>query len=238
MCGVYCFSSAKNTSKSGQVAPSVSGFYFAYWFCSMGGRAANTRPFGEIRSPTLAGFSACPPLLKTGFLSLCKRSKAMSKAKGTSVPSVFQFDSQEVRIFVDDQSQPWFCATDVCAVLGYQNAPDAIAKHCRKAGIAKRDISSNRQKRELTFINEGNVHRLILKSHKPEAERVADWLCDEVLPAIRKTGRYEAASSEVTKAQLKDAFRNARWLARYRDGELRFESLPSNAFVTTPQEYI
>ncbi len=125
-----------------------------------------------------------------------------ASAQGTSVPSVFQFDSQEVRIFVDDQGEPWFCATDVCAVLGYQNAPDAIAKHCRQKGIAKRDTFTKKGQQSLTFINEGNVHRLILKSHKPEAERVADWLCDEVLPAIRKTGRYEAQPSKHPNARL------------------------------------
>ncbi len=119
-----------------------------------------------------------------------------ASAQGTFVPSVFQFDSQEVRIFVDDQGEPWFCATDVCAVLGYQNAPDAIAKHCRQKGIAKRDTLTKKGQQFLTFINEGNLYRLIIKSRLPAAERFEEWVFDEVLPAIRKTGKYEASSQK------------------------------------------
>ncbi len=120
---------------------------------------------------------------------------AMSNpAPGTPVPSVFQFESKEVRIFVDDQGKPWFCARDVCAVLGYVNDSDAIKKHCRESGVAKRYLSSGGQRREIAFIHEGNLYRLIIKSHLPAAERFEAWVCDEVLPTIRKTGKYETPS--------------------------------------------
>lgn len=42
----------------------------------------------------------------------------------------------------------------------------------------------------MSFINEGNLYRLIIKSNKPQAEPFEAWVCDEVLPAIRKTGSY------------------------------------------------
>jgi hypothetical protein len=44
----------------------------------------------------------------------------------------------------------------------------------------------------MTYIDEGNLYRLIIKSRKPEAEKFESWVCDEVLPSIRKTGRYQA----------------------------------------------
>ncbi|WP_286976232.1 Bro-N domain-containing protein [Pseudomonas sp.] len=110
----------------------------------------------------------------------------------------FQFEAQEVRAFSDDTGEPWFCAADLCSVLGYRNAPDAIGKHCREAGIAKRDISSGGQKRSVTFINEGNLYRLIIKSRKEEAQRFESWVCDEVLPAIRKHGRYDDNDSKMS----------------------------------------
>ncbi|MCK3656177.1 hypothetical protein A4G19_10620 [Pasteurellaceae bacterium Macca] len=43
---------------------------------------------------------------------------------------------------------------------------------------------------ELTFINEPNLYRLIIKSRKPEAEPFEAWVFEEVLPQIRKTGQY------------------------------------------------
>lgn len=105
-------------------------------------------------------------------------------------PSTFQFDSTAVRTFVANNGEPWFCANDVCTILGYVNDTDAIKKHCRDAGRAKRDISSGGQMREMTFINEGNLYRLIIKSRKRAAEKFEAWVCDEVLPAIRKQGGY------------------------------------------------
>ncbi len=119
-----------------------------------------------------------------------------------SAPSVFSFESTTVRTFADDHGEPWFCAADVCAVLGYRNPSDAVAKHCRTPGVAKREVGVVTGKKangedavqqvEQAFINEGNLYRLIIKSRKPEAERFETWVMEEVLPAIRKTGQYVA----------------------------------------------
>ena len=91
--------------------------------------------------------------------------------------------------------EPWFCAADVCAVLGYANNRDALAKHCRSGGVAKRDTPTSSGNQSMTFINEGNLYRLCIKSHKPEAQKFEAWVCDEVLPAIRKTGAYVAPNA-------------------------------------------
>lgn len=108
----------------------------------------------------------------------------------------FRFESHEVRtLLIDDQ--PWFCAADICRVLGYSNSRDALVKHCRESGVAKRDISSGGQNRSLSFINEGNLYRLIIKSRKEEAQRFESWVCDEVLPAIRKHGHYEDTQNKL-----------------------------------------
>lgn len=46
------------------------------------------------------------------------------------------------------------------------------------------------------FLTESGVYKLIFKSRKKEAEKFADWVTDEVLPAIRKTGKYEMKPQE------------------------------------------
>lgn len=104
----------------------------------------------------------------------------------------FSFDSLAVRTFADDAGEPWFCAKDVCDVLGYTNSRKAIADHCRAKGVTNRDTLTEGGFQALSFINEGNLYRLIIKSRKPEAERFESWVCDEVLPTIRKTGQYVA----------------------------------------------
>jgi prophage antirepressor-like protein len=116
--------------------------------------------------------------------------------KDAATPQIFDFNSNLIRVFVDDQRNPWFVANDICRVLEYANPRDAIRKFCRAEGVAKRDILTEGGIQQITVINEGNLYRLILKSHKPQAEAFESWVCDEVLPTIRKTGRYEHVGSE------------------------------------------
>lgn len=59
----------------------------------------------------------------------------------TNIATIFQFQpdsgaSRGVRTLTLD-GEPWFVAKDICDVLGYTNAADAVARHCK--GIAKRD---------------------------------------------------------------------------------------------------
>ena len=101
--------------------------------------------------------------------------------------SAFTFKSNSVRVITDNKQEPWFCANDVCDILGYSNPRDAISKHCKVGGVAKRDTPTKSAVQEMTFINEPNLYRLIIKSHKPEAEPFEAWVFEEVLPQIRKT---------------------------------------------------
>lgn len=92
---------------------------------------------------------------------------------------------------IEKDSKIYFCGSDVAKALGYSNAPDAIGKHCKKDGIVKCDsVDSLGRKNTLSFINEGNVYRLITHSKLPAAEQFERWVFEEVLPSIRKHGAY------------------------------------------------
>ena len=103
---------------------------------------------------------------------------------------IFQFNNLNVRVFVNENNEPEFCASDITKILGYSNGPQAIDKNCSSKGISKRDTLTQGGLQSLTYINEGNLYRLILKSNKPEAELFERWVCDEVIPSIRKHGAY------------------------------------------------
>ena len=111
--------------------------------------------------------------------------------------STFNFHSNAVRVITDPNQEFWFCGSDVCNILGYVNAPDAMKKHCKEAGIAKRYISHSSGRKEAIFINEPNLYRLIIKSRKPEAEPFEAWVFEEVLPQIRKTGKYQVQPQQL-----------------------------------------
>ena len=105
--------------------------------------------------------------------------------------STFNFKDLPVRVISDQKGEFWFCGTDVCDILGYSNSRDAISKHCKAGGVAKRYTPTKSADQEMTFINEPNLYRLIIKSRKPEAEPFEAWVFEEVLPQIRKTGKYQ-----------------------------------------------
>lgn len=130
-----------------------------------------------------------------------------SGASAQSTPSVFNFGTHAVRIVVRD-GEPWFVATDVAEALGYRNAPDAarnLGEHQKASTQIVRSTSGGNP--NVTIINESGLYRLVLRSRKPEAEKFSDWVTGEVLPSIRKTGRYEKPAAE-----HQPTLRGRRWL--------------------------
>ena len=117
--------------------------------------------------------------------------------------STFKFsENHSIRTIADEKGEFWFLANDVCGVLGYVNPRDAVSKHCKLKGVAKRDTPTESGNQEMTYINEPNLYRLIIKSRKPEAEAFEEWVMEDVLPTIRKTGSYQTSGCLKTKTAL------------------------------------
>lgn len=93
----------------------------------------------------------------------------------------------DVRI-IEEDGKVLFCGSDVAKALGYANPRKAVREHAR--GGTKRSIPTTGGNQEMTFIPEGDLYRLIVRSKLPTAERFEKWVFDEVLPTIRKTGGY------------------------------------------------
>ena len=116
--------------------------------------------------------------------------------------STFNFHNSPIRTITDPKGEIWFCGTDVCNILGYQNSRKALQDHCKEAGVTKRYTPTTSGNQEITFINEPNLYRLIIKSRKPEAERFEAWVFEEVLPQIRKTGSYSQNTHEIRPLEI------------------------------------
>lgn len=99
---------------------------------------------------------------------------------------------------IDDK--PYFVATDIANALGYTNPRDAVLRHCK--GVVKRDTPTSSGVQQMSYINEGDVYRLIMRSKLPSAERFESWVMDEVLPSIRKNGGYIAGQETMTDDEL------------------------------------
>lgn len=112
------------------------------------------------------------------------------------VDKIFNFNNIDVRVLITDKNEPYFVAKDVCNVLGYTKSTSSVIEtHCKAEGCTKTVLPSKGGNQETILINEGNLYRLILKSKKPEAEKFESWVCDEVLPSIRKQGIYATNST-------------------------------------------
>ena len=112
--------------------------------------------------------------------------------------STFNFKDLPVRVISDPRGEFWFCGTDVCAILGYTNSRKALQDHCKQGGVTKRYTPTKSADQEMTFINEPNLYRLIIKSRKSEAEPFEAWVFEEVLPQIRKTGKYQLQPQQLS----------------------------------------
>lgn len=103
---------------------------------------------------------------------------------------VFNYNGNNVRTVVIDGT-PWFVAKDVCVALGIVNHRDAVSRlseSMKKGDVGISDAMGRLQ--PMIIISEPGVYKLVFRSTKPEAERFANWVASEVLPAIRKTGTY------------------------------------------------
>lgn len=97
----------------------------------------------------------------------------------------------EIRV-VEREGEVWFVGKDIAIILGYTDYYGALKKHVDEddKSICQNDRLSNAPK-GITIINESGLYSLILSSKLPTAKKFKRWVTSEVLPAIRKTGKYE-----------------------------------------------
>ncbi|WP_094135483.1 phage antirepressor [Akkermansia muciniphila] len=102
---------------------------------------------------------------------------------------------------IERNGEPWIFAKEVCEALGYSNISKALLNVREKwKGITSRDTLKGKQ--SVSIINEAGLFALVMKSKMPKAVEFQDWVCEEVLPSIRKHGVY--ATGEKLEEMLSD----------------------------------
>ena len=95
-----------------------------------------------------------------------------------------------VRVIMKD-GNPYFVGKDVALCLGYIDTVNALKQHCK--GVVKCPILTNGGTQMMSVLPESDIYRLVFGSELPNAIEFQDWVCDEVLPSIRKNGYYSVA---------------------------------------------
>lgn len=113
----------------------------------------------------------------------------------------FCYGDNLVRTFEDERGNPWFVAKDICKILEIEKYRDAVSRlDDDERGSLLVDTPGGQQ--TMTTISESGLYALVFRSRKPEAKAFSKWVRSEVLPAIRKTGKYEAPGRNLRREGL------------------------------------
>lgn len=121
----------------------------------------------------------------------------------------------EIRIFTNSQfgqirtveveGKPMFVASDIAKALGYAKPNNAINDNCKHATRVTGIMDAMGRPQEMAIIPESDIYRLVMRSKLPQAEAFQDWVCEDVLPSIRKHGAYMTPETVMQMFQNPDA---------------------------------
>ena len=105
--------------------------------------------------------------------------------------TIFKFENTPVQTIVEN-NEIFFRAAQLAELLQYKNPHKAIKDHVDPDDLTKREVVNTINKRaQVLFVNESGMYSLVLSSKLEQAKKVKRWVTSEVLPAIRKTGKYQ-----------------------------------------------
>ena len=107
---------------------------------------------------------------------------------------VFSFENTEIRTLGTPDS-PLFVANDVAKTLGYQNLVRTVNRFVDPDDLVKVEIETKGGRQTVNCVNESGLYALIFGSKLESAKRFKRWVTSEVLPAIRKTGKFECTAN-------------------------------------------
>lgn len=106
----------------------------------------------------------------------------------TLIDESLSFENANVRVF-GTYNQPWFIAKNICEILEISNVSDAL-RNIPDKWKSQETISHNTGAKSVITINEPGLYKLIMRSNKPVAQKFQNWICEDLLPTLRKKGEY------------------------------------------------
>lgn len=111
------------------------------------------------------------------------------------------YNGHEVRT-INKEDGMWWVLKDICTILELDNSRMVFNRlDDDEKGVSQIDTLGGKQ--QMQVISESGLYAVILRSDKPEAKPFRKWVTSEVLPSIRKTGKYEIASTSNQKSRIR-----------------------------------
>ena len=132
----------------------------------------------------------------------------MKVMSGVLSKSSFEFNDTTLDVIVirhdEGENETYFFASKVAKMLGYKRPDDSVRRYCKKGvSLSQFEVTPafhGGSKPHTVLIPESDVYRLVMRSKNTEAQRFQDFVCDEVLPSIRRYGTYPPSLD--TKSQV------------------------------------
>ena len=108
-----------------------------------------------------------------------------------SIDKSLSFNDENIRVLGTSEN-PMFVVKDICNILGLTNVTETlrnIPEKWRSSVSLKTGNSSNFQ--TSCVVNEAGLYKIIMRCNKPVAKPFQDFVCEEILPSIGKTGEYK-----------------------------------------------
>lgn len=118
--------------------------------------------------------------------------------------SPFDFHGQQVRT-AGLNGAPAVVLTDIAKVLGYRDAANA-ARLLRDHHKGYSEVRTPGGTQQMLVVTEQGFNRLVMRSNAANAEEVQDWVTDEVLPSIRRTGGYVAPVQDLDELEVAERY--------------------------------
>lgn len=137
--------------------------------------------------------------------------------------STYDFHKSNIRVITSEDGVILFCLADVCASLNLTNAT-VIANQIKdefelpKLNLASFDTGYG--VKEFTMITEAQLYFVMMRSRAKVAREFRQWICNEVLPSIRKTGGYTLAQKDKALKELSDRVKELAYEKREQESSL------------------
>lgn len=119
----------------------------------------------------------------------------------------YNFHDSNIRVEQNDKGEVLFCLADVCASLQLTNANNIVNQIKEEFSIPMLNIGMvtrpDGSRIEVNFITEPQLYFVMMRSRAKVAREFRQWICNEVLPEIRKRGAYVAKSENKEPATKK-----------------------------------
>ena len=138
--------------------------------------------------------------------------------------STYDFHKSNIRVVQNDKCEVLFCLADVCASLQLTNANNIVNQIKEEFSIPMLNIGMvtrpDGSRIEVNFITEPQLYFVMMRSRAKVAREFRQWICNEVLPSIRKTGSYTLSQKDKALKKLNDQIKELAYAKRAQESSL------------------